>query len=229
MGSIPPSPTQRSAIGSAWWTLVRFGFRLLYNEMAFTYDTVSWIVSLGQWRDWQRAALHHLNTTPGAPLLELAHGTGNFEIDLRAAGYHTVALDLSRAMGHIARRKLRRWGIHPPLVRARAQHLPFAAETFPTVVSTFPTEFIVDPATLADVYRVLQPGGRLVVVFNGVLTGSGAAAEALEFAYRATGQRGPWPVDVEKRFTDAGFTPSLVTEELERSIVQLIVAEKNMR
>ncbi|MCZ7544410.1 MAG: hypothetical protein M5R40_13175 [Anaerolineae bacterium] len=39
-----------------WWALVRFGFRLLYNELAFTYDLVSRVVSLGQWRAWQRAA-----------------------------------------------------------------------------------------------------------------------------------------------------------------------------
>jgi hypothetical protein len=43
-----------------WWRLVRFGFRLLYNEMAFTYDAVSAVVSLGEWRSWQRAALNFL-------------------------------------------------------------------------------------------------------------------------------------------------------------------------
>ena len=92
--------------------------------MAFTYDTVSWIVSLGQWRDWQRAALRHLHTPPGATILELAHGTGNFEIDLRRAGYHTVALDLSRAMSGIARRKIRRWGLRPPAGACRGAGAP---------------------------------------------------------------------------------------------------------
>jgi hypothetical protein len=49
-----------------WWGLVRFGFRLLYNEFAFTYDTVSKVVSLGAWRCWQRAALKYLAVPPGA-------------------------------------------------------------------------------------------------------------------------------------------------------------------
>jgi SAM-dependent methyltransferase len=226
MGSITPPTDERGAISKAWWTAVRFGFRLLYNEMAFTYDTVSQIVSLGQWRDWQRTALKYLNAPPGAPVLELAHGTGNFEIDLREAGYRTVALDLSRAMGRIASRKLHRWGIQPPLVRGRAQHLPFPTASFPAVVSTFPTEFIIDPATLAEVHRVLQPGGRMVVVFNGLLTSSNAASEVLELAYRVTGQRGPWPVDVEERITQAGLRPAVITEELERSVVLLFVADK---
>src|SRR5258706_11178858 len=43
--------------------------------MAFTYDAVSWIASLGEWREWQRAALKHLNVQPDAHVLELAwHG-----------------------------------------------------------------------------------------------------------------------------------------------------------
>ncbi|MBM4425321.1 MAG: hypothetical protein FJ030_18410, partial [Chloroflexi bacterium] len=33
--------------------LLRLAFRLLYNEFAFTYDLVSWAVSVGQWRQWQ--------------------------------------------------------------------------------------------------------------------------------------------------------------------------------
>jgi ubiquinone/menaquinone biosynthesis C-methylase UbiE len=220
------APESKSRVGKAWWGLVRFGFRLLYNEMAFTYDTVSKVVSLGQWRAWQRTAFNHLQVQPGARILELAHGTGNFELDLHKAGYHPVAIDLSRAMGRITSRKLRRAGINPPLVRAQAQALPFPDSAFPAVVSTFPTEFIVDPATLREINRVLQPGGRLVVVFNGVLTRGGAAKNALEFAYRVTGQRGPWPLPIEERFTQAGFHLNLVQEDLHRSAALLFVAEK---
>ncbi|MBN1680794.1 MAG: methyltransferase domain-containing protein [Anaerolineae bacterium] len=226
MGSITPDRSSQRTAAKAWWTLIRFGFRLLYNEMAFTYDLVSWGVSLGQWRDWQRAALNHLDAPPGGRVLELAHGTGNFEIDLRRAGYRAVGLDLSRAMGRIAAHKLRRWGLRPPLVRGRAQALPFPDASFHAVVSTFPTEFIIDPGTLAEIHRVLAPDGRLVVVFNGILTRGSLAKEALEFAYRVTGQRSPWPVNVEERLADAGFSGDVVTENLNRSIVLLFVVKK---
>lgn len=210
-----------------YWRLVKFGFRLLYNEMAITYDAVSWIVSLGEWRSWQRTTLRHLNVAPGACVLELAHGTANLQIDLRTAGLESIACDLSAYMGQIARRKLQRHRITPKLVRARAEALPFPDSSFPAVVSTFPTDFIIDPATLSEVHRVLSPGGRLVFVPNGVLTGGGVARQGLEVAYRATGQRGPWPIRIEERFTAAGFKISQVVEPCRMSVAHVVIAEKN--
>jgi ubiquinone/menaquinone biosynthesis C-methylase UbiE len=222
---------------SAWWKLVRFGFRLLYNEMAWTYDAVSWTVSLGEWRSWQRAALKHINAPRGSRILELAHGTANLHLDLFAAGYVPVGLDFSAYMGSIARRKLSRNRLPYQLVRARAQALPFASDSFPAVLSTFPTDFIVDPCTISEVYRVLIPGGRLVCVPNGVLTKGGVAKKAIEVAYTATGQRDPestdspelekaWPAAIISRFTSAGFTLMQLMEPCKISMAQVVIAQK---
>jgi ubiquinone/menaquinone biosynthesis C-methylase UbiE len=115
---------------SLWWRLIGFGFRLLYNELAFTYDLVSYVVSLGAWRCWQKAALKHLDITQGARVLELAHGTGNLQVDLNAAGYKVVGYDLSPYMGRIAERKIRRQNYPVRLARGRAQQLPFPAGSF---------------------------------------------------------------------------------------------------
>lgn len=207
-----------------WWRLVRFGFRLLYNELAWTYDLVSWGVSLGKWRAWQRAVLPRLESRPGARVLEIAHGTGNLQIDLAAAGFDAIGIDLSAQMGRIARRKLQRRGIAPRLVRASGMHLPFRAQTFEAAVSTFPTEFIIAPETLHEVRRVLVPGGRFVIIFNGILTLGNLPARALEWLYRATGQRGPWPGNPLKAFEKAGFDANLITQELPGSAVLMVVA-----
>lgn len=210
----------------AWWNLVRFGFRLLYNELAFTYDTVSKVVSLGAWRCWQRTAIKHLPAPTGAPILELAHGTGDLQIDLHAAGYRTVGYDLSPRMGRIARAKLTRQGVPARLARGYAQALPFGDGAFPAVVCTFPTPFIIEQTTVREIYRVLQPGGRLVVVPSGVLTGGTVADDALEWLYDITGQRGGGFDPFTQAFTDAGFRVEVMQEQCPRSVVVVLAAHK---
>jgi ubiquinone/menaquinone biosynthesis C-methylase UbiE len=211
-----------------WWRLIRFGFRLLYNELAFTYDLVSIVVSLGAWRCWQRAALKHLEVETGAPVLELAHGTGNLQLDLHKAGYQTVGYDLSPYMGRIARGKLKQNKLPVRLARGKAQQLPFASNTFAAVVSTFPTDFIVARETLQEVYRVLQPDSMFVIVPNGVLTGGGVTEAGIEWLYRVTGQRDGVSWNAIDFFAEHGFEAQVLEERCPRSAAQVIVARKKV-
>lgn len=173
-----------------WWRrLVRFGFHLLYNQFAWTYDAVAFVVSAGEWRAWQRAAISALNLPSGAYILEVAHGTGNLHTDLLRAGYRAVGVDLSRAMGRIASGKLRRAGFQPSLVRASAGALPFPAGEFDGLICTFPSEFLAQPDTLKEFYRVLSPDGRFAVVLHGVLL-RGWWRPFLDVLFQATGQGG---------------------------------------
>jgi ubiquinone/menaquinone biosynthesis C-methylase UbiE len=216
---------------NVWWRLVRFGFHLLYNELAFTYDIVSKIVSLGAWHCWQRSALNHLDAAPGARILELAHGTGDLQIDLQNAGYRVFGCDLSPHMGRIARNKLRKNYLYVHLVQSRAQQLPFVSGGLAAVVATFPTNFMFEAATLREAHRVLQAGGRLVIVPNGVFTGGGLIRAFLEWLYRVTGQRSG-PVDsgimdeIANFFRQHGFEVHTVYEECPRSRAQIIIARR---
>ncbi len=214
-------------LSRAWWALIRLGFRLLYNEMAFTYDLVSNVVSLGSWRCWQRTALRHLEIPKDGLLLELAHGTGNLQIDLYTADYpYSIGYDLSPYMGRIAQKKLQHLHIPVKLVRGRAQQLPFSEAQFDAVISTFPTDFIIAPETLQEVYRVLKPGGQFIIVPNGILTGGGVIEAGLEWLYKITGQRGETERSVSDFLRPYGFTTDTFTERCPRSINQVIVARK---
>ncbi|MBI3362064.1 MAG: class I SAM-dependent methyltransferase [Chloroflexi bacterium] len=208
---------------SFFHALLHLGFRLLYNELAFTYDWVSWSVSVGQWRSWQRCALPRL---AGPRVLEIAHGTGDTLIDLVGAGFQPVGIDLSPSMSRIAQNKLKRRGIAVPLVRGRAQALPFARGSFPSIVATFPTEYIGDPAALAEFHRILQPGGRLVFIPTAKITGGGPIHRFAEWLFAVTGQSGPWPPQVEARYHAAGFDARIEVEKLKHSEVTIVIAEK---
>lgn len=215
-----------------WWRLVRFGFRLLYNEFAFTYDLVSKIVSLGSWRCWQRSALQHLTVSRTALVLELAHGTGDLQIDLQQAGYKTIGYDLSPFMGQITRRKLHQHHLPAALARGRAQQLPFIDCSVDAVIATFPTEFIVDPQTLDEVYRLLPADGQFIIVLNGTFTGRGVVQRFLEFLYRITGQRAAANHSLYRHvldlFTAHGFEAQIHEETCPGSVVQLLVATKRV-
>lgn len=216
---------------SLWWRLVRFGFRLLYNELALTYDLVSWIVSMGAWRCWQRAALSFLPEVGTGCILEVAHGTGNLHLDLRQAGYDVVGMDFSPYMGQITRRKFAKRGQRAILVQAKAQSLPFENGSMQAIVCTFPTSFIFESATLQEFYRVLEPDGRFVVVLNGVFVSGGFIRRVLEWAFRVTGQRSEpdtdYAADVWAQLTGYGFES--ITQHgiaCPRSVAQVIVVKK---
>ena len=213
---------------NVWWRFVGFGFRLLYNEMAFTYDWVSKAVSLGQWSCWQQTALHYLPSPTATDIvLEIAHGTGDLQTTLQAAGYRTLGYDLSPYMGRITQRKLRRAGQRADLARGMALRLPYADASIAALVSTFPTSFVTEPQSLREAYRVLKPGGRYVVVLNGVLTGNGAIKRFLEWLYRITGQREAADVDLATYFADVGFHISAHQEACPHSTAQLVVFHKS--
>lgn len=209
-----------------WWAFLRFFFRLLYNEFAWTYDWVSWIVSLGQWQAWVCTSIPHL---AGERVLELAHGPGHLLMAMATHSLEPVGLDQSPHMGRLARRRLRKARIAAPLVRARAQVLPFPNANFDSVVSTFPTGFIADPPTLREVARVLRPGGRLVVVVWARLRERDLFSRSLDWLYRITGQGEPDPGMEDAIATTGHFKPHVIWEDVGRTEVMLFVAEKRTR
>jgi ubiquinone/menaquinone biosynthesis C-methylase UbiE len=202
---------------------VRAFFRGLYNQFAWTYDLVAWAVSMGRWTAWGRTAIPHLQ---GRRVLELAHGPGHLLVAMGRDGLTPVGLDLSPHMGRLAKRRLRRSGLPVPLVRARAQALPFRDGCFDSAVATFPTDFILDPATLADTARVLRPDGRLVVAASARLRGRDPLSLFIEWLYRVTGQRRPLLDPRQALARRAGFALRTVWEQVGRSDVMLILAQK---
>ena len=214
-------------------SLLRFGFRLLYNELAWTYDFVAIVTSLGQWWQWQRQALPFLPRV--GPVLEIAHGTGHMQVELARNGWFVFGLDLSPAMGRLARSYAARNGEQAVLLRGKVQSLPIASTSLPGLLSTFPAEFIVEPTALAELYRVLQPGGRLVIVPSAVLLPTSLFQRLMRWAFILTGQSSghgsghepDWPPHARETLSAHGFDVQVERIELAHSIVYVIVAQRN--
>jgi ubiquinone/menaquinone biosynthesis C-methylase UbiE len=134
---------------------------LLYYELSPFYDVVSWLVSLGRWDRWRRLSLPHV---VGARVLEVGFGTGVLLMELARRGYEVFGLDLSPAMHRITSARLAKQNLRVAQVRGSVQSMPLIAASFDTVISTFPAAFILDPATIAEIARVLSPGGCFILV-----------------------------------------------------------------
>lgn len=210
--------------------LIKLGFHLLYYQMAWTYDLVAWSVSFGQWAAWRRLVLKFIQ--PG-PVLELAYGTGGLLVDMHQAGYQPVAIDLSPYMARLASRQLRRQKVALRLNQAKAQALPFPTNYFSNVVATFPTNYIFDDATLAEVYRVLKvplagnghQAGRLIIVVEGQLRGPRLVRPIISWLYKITDQHKFPAIKPLPLFDKHNFRARWEIVEHENAQARLLVAE----
>jgi SAM-dependent methyltransferase len=143
-------------------------FELLYRHR-WLYWLASTIPFAGQWRTWQRLAIPRV---VGTDVLETGCGTGTLLADMAEAGYTCTAIERSPQMLAATRDRLRRHHLLGGAVSLRqgsAAQLPYPDQSFDSVVSTFPTEYIFDPATMREMARVLRPGGRVIVVLGAQL------------------------------------------------------------
>jgi ubiquinone/menaquinone biosynthesis C-methylase UbiE len=156
-------------------------------------------------------------------------------IALNRQGYKVFGVDRSKSMGRLARRKVHKSGAAAFLTRGEARALPYAEESFDSILSTFPTDFIVYEATIISINSILKPGGRLVIVPEARLKRGGPIRRFLEWLYAITGQRiepadESWLAQVwlkaEKRLLSAGYVIDIRQVDLDHSEVTVIIATK---
>ncbi len=170
--------------------LLRLFFYLLYHPFAWAYDLVAALVSFGKWREWVFSVLPYVE---GERVLELGHGPGHLQKALQEQGFSAFGLDLSRQMGALARQRL---GNTARLVQAKAQALPFPKQSFACLIATFPSEYILDRSTLEEAERVLQDGGKIIVLPGVRFRAAKWTWKLLGRLWQATGQEALPPLPV---------------------------------
>jgi len=142
----------------------------VFDSVASRYDIMNDVMSLGIHRLWKRFTIEQANVHPGNRVLDVAGGTG----DLSAAfakrvgvnGLVTIA-DINAAMLEVGRGRLADRGVagNVEFVQANAENLPFPDNHFDCITIAFGLRNVTrQDRALASMFRVLKPGGRLLVL-----------------------------------------------------------------
>jgi demethylmenaquinone methyltransferase / 2-methoxy-6-polyprenyl-1,4-benzoquinol methylase len=132
----------------------------MFDEVAKGYDRTNALLSGGNSVLWRMATVKALTIKPGDRVLDVAAGTGTSSKALQKAGATVVALDFSPGMVAEGRKR------HPDIefVEGDAEALPFPAGSFDAVTISFGLRNVQNPqVALGEMYRVLKPGGRIVI------------------------------------------------------------------
>src|SRR2546430_16234510 len=140
--------------------------RRVFSGIGATYETAGAVLSFGQDARWRARLIDSLSASPGDVVLDLATGTG---LVARAVSerYGCAVIGLDRSVDMLSAAADRDG--HIPLVRARAESLPFADESFDHLTFTYLMRYVDDPAaTMRELARVVRPGGRIAALDFGV-------------------------------------------------------------
>ncbi|MCB0075790.1 MAG: class I SAM-dependent methyltransferase [Anaerolineales bacterium] len=140
--------------------LIGYAFDQLYTRFAWGYDGAAWLASAGYWYRWVAAVLPFVQD---GPVLEVGSGRGRLLPRLRTAGWQSVGLDASAQMVRYAHH------LHPDIVRAVGDALPFPDHHFGTIITTFPAPYVRSPLWQREAMRVLREGGAWLWLDNAQL------------------------------------------------------------
>ncbi|MEY8880377.1 bifunctional demethylmenaquinone methyltransferase/2-methoxy-6-polyprenyl-1,4-benzoquinol methylase UbiE [Donghicola sp. XS_ASV15] len=141
----------------------------VFNSVASKYDIMNDVMSMGIHRVWKDAMMDWLAPRPNTRLLDVAGGTGDisFRYLKRAGNAHATVLDLTEPMLVEGRKRADAEAMSESLdwVVGDAMKLPFEANTFDVYTISFGIRNVTRPQeALNEAYRVLKPGGRLMVL-----------------------------------------------------------------
>jgi demethylmenaquinone methyltransferase / 2-methoxy-6-polyprenyl-1,4-benzoquinol methylase len=140
----------------------------VFTSVAQRYDVMNDLMSMGLHRVWKRFAVELARVRPGERVLDIAGGTGDLSLAFakRVGPTGEVWLtDINHAMLSRGRDRLTDEGYLLPLAQCDAEHLPFPNAHFDCVTVAFGLRNMTHKDhALAEMKRVLKPGGRLLVL-----------------------------------------------------------------
>lgn len=144
--------------------------RNMFGAIAPRYDFLNRLLSLGIDRRWRRIAVGLVRCGAGGRVLDVATGTGDVALTIAARtspDVRVTGIDFCEEMVAIGREKVAAspYAERIELIVAPCEEIPFPDGTFASVTIAFGIRNVVDrPRGLAEMYRILQPGGNAVIL-----------------------------------------------------------------
>ena len=137
----------------------------LFTPLPARYDRLAELLSFGQNGRWRRAMIGQVTPSDGGVILDVASGTAGVAIALaKRTTARIVGADLTEQMLRRGKRNVAAADLadRVTLVTSRAEQLPFPDASFDALTFTYLLRYVDDPqATLAELGRVVKPGGRV--------------------------------------------------------------------
>src|SRR6201997_3858803 len=140
----------------------------MFNNIAFRYDFLNSLLSLGIHKGWRKKAVNILKAKHPQIILDVASGTGDFAIEaLKTNAQKVIGVDISEGMLNVGKEKLKKLNLTHKieLQVADAEHLPFTNNYFDAITVGFGVRNFENlELGLKDMLRVLKPNGDLVII-----------------------------------------------------------------
>ena len=142
----------------------------VFHSVASKYDLMNDLMSMGIHRAWKRFAIEQMQLRPGLQVLDVAGGTGDLTKRIARRVGHTgkvILSDINSSMLEAGRDRLADEGIvgNIEIVQANAECLPFPDNSFDRIIIGFGLRNVTHKdEALASMYRVLKPGGQLLIL-----------------------------------------------------------------
>ncbi|WP_321365580.1 bifunctional demethylmenaquinone methyltransferase/2-methoxy-6-polyprenyl-1,4-benzoquinol methylase UbiE [uncultured Desulfuromusa sp.] len=146
------------------------GVRQMFDDIAYRYDLLNRLLSFGIDRRWRRFAVSQLSIPKDGRVLDIATGTCDIALEIAKQTDPSVTIigeDFTQGMLVQGQSKLNNssYGTRIMLVNAPCEEIPHPDECFDGITIAFGIRNVVDrEAGLREMYRVLKPGGRVVIL-----------------------------------------------------------------
>jgi demethylmenaquinone methyltransferase/2-methoxy-6-polyprenyl-1,4-benzoquinol methylase len=140
----------------------------MFDSISKNYDFLNHFLSLGIDKGWRRKAINILRPLKPKQILDVATGTGDFAImALTIDPEKVTGVDISEGMLEMGRKKIERKGLtnKVTLLSGDSENLPFDQNKFDAVTVAFGVRNFENlEKGLAEIFRVIRPGGMVVVL-----------------------------------------------------------------